>query len=175
MKKIVIALTAIVLLLVSGCTSSSRDEPSSQQQGQKQTEQAFGQQSKAVPYPAEALRDSQERRNLKERLLRQNKPNRIGYVYILSFGKFLGYYTIKGKISSTQSQMTTDQLVSGDMCGSSCSEHIVTTAPGDDGSYGPNEDGVFFFTNDGSMVQISTEYIYSDQPLSVGSIPELNK
>lgn len=175
-SKIVATIVAIALSIVmlSAC-EEEKAKGNARSEGQKLTERAYEQQSKAVPYPVDQLKDSQERRNLKERLLRQNKPGRIGYVYILSFGKFIGYYTIKGKVSSTQSQMTPSDTVSGDLCGSGCSEHTVSEAPGDDGSYGPNEDGIFFFTTDGAMVQVSTDYIYSDQPIGVGGIPELNK
>lgn len=169
MKKIAATIVATTLAVVAltGCSGSTKSQTS----GQRETEKAFSQQSAAVPYPADKLRDSLERRNLKERLLRQNDPNKIGYVYILSFGKFLGYYTIKGKVSSTQSQMTTADLISKP-CGS-CDRYVVQ-GPGDDGSYGPNEDGVFFFTTEGAMVQVSTDYIYSDQPINVGDVPELN-
>lgn len=171
---VALAIGSTILFGAESCEDEPA-QPSSQEQGQKDTEQAFEQQSKAVPYPVSDLKDSLERRNLRERLLRQNDPERIGYVYILSFGKFLGYYTIKGKVSSTQSQMTTQELVSY-----ACDDHLTgcqaqtLSAPGDDGSYGPNEDGVFFFTTEGAMVQVSTEYIYSDQPLAVNNVPELN-
>jgi len=171
MKKIVVTTVALIAVLgLAAC--SEKPKSNAQAEGQAQTEQAFEQQSAAVPYPVDKLKDSLERRNLRERLLRQNDPNKVGYVYILSFGRFLGYYTIKGKVSSTQSQMTTDVLVErhGDTGGG----NFTYTAPGDDGSYGPNEDGVFFFTTGGAMVQVSTEYIYSDQPLAVDNVPELN-
>jgi hypothetical protein len=92
-------------------------------------------------------------------------------VYLLSLGKVLGYYTIKGKVSSTQSQMTTDQLLEDGGC-TGCSWSVVN-ATGDDGSYGPNEDGVFFFTTEGAMVTTSLDYIVSDQPIAF-DVPELN-
>lgn len=173
MKKRVTAVAAVLLAVVAvtGCTEKTNSN--AQNEGQKLTEQAYKQQSAAVPYPADKLRDSLERRNLRERLMRQNDPDKIGYVYVLSFGKFLGYYTIKGKVSSTQSQMTTDQLVVKADYGDGWESQVVS-APGDDGSYGPNEDGVFFFTTEGAMVQVSTDYIYSDQPLAVNNVPELN-
>lgn len=167
MRKTLVTIVAASALILTGCT----DDSSPQATGQKETEIAYKQQSAAVPYPADKLKDSLERRNLRERLLRQNEPDRIGYVYILSFGKFIGYYTIKGKVSGTQSQMTTDNLVFRKAGG----VYVVVNAPGDDGSYGANEDGVFFFTTNGTMVQTSSEYIYSDQPLSVADVPELNK
>lgn len=127
---------------------------------------------KAVPYPKAVVQKGGflERRNLAERLKRQADPNKIGYVYILSFGKFIGYYTIKGKISSTDSQMTnTNQTWD---CGDSCT--TVVDSVGDDGSFGPNEVGVFFFTQQGVMVQTNSEYVYSDQPLTI-DVPNLTR
>lgn len=175
MKRIISLIAAIIMVVfVTGC-SNSDSPPSSHEEGQKLTEKAFDQQSKAVPYPADQLKDSQERRNLRERLLRQNDPDRIGYVYFVQFGEFLGYWTIKGKVSSTQSQMTPADILTDDMCGSGCSEHAILEAPGDDGSYGANESGVFFFTTEGALVQLPEDaYVYADQPVGIGDIPELN-
>jgi hypothetical protein len=168
-------LTALVTAVLAGSlilSSCSEDKPTAQTQGQAQTEQAFAQQSQAVPYPADQLKDSLERRNIRERLLRTNNPSRIGYVYLISFSKPLGYYVIKGKVSSTQSQMTTDQFVERhtDTGGG----NLAYNAPGDDGSYGANEDGVFFFTTEGAMVTTTLDFVYSDQPIPF-SVPKLNK
>lgn len=177
MKKIV-ALILGFLLLIPALSACDFDEDQGEQRKEAQdlSNKALDQQVDAVPYPADDLVDSLERRNLKERLLRQNDPDRIGYVYFVSFGKFLGYWTIKGKVSSTQSQMNPSDDVSNDLCGSGCSEHVVSESAGDDGSYGENEAGVFFFTTDGVMVQLPEDsYVYSDQPILLGGIPELNK
>jgi len=171
-------LAAIVAatLAVGALAGCKDDTPTSnaQEQGQAQTETAFRQQSAAVPYPAAQLTDSLERRNLRERLLRQNKPNSIGYVYLLGMnGSYVGYYAIKGKVSSTQSQMTTTDLVQGCGSGNSYSCAVTVPAPGDDGSYGANEPGIFFFTTEGVLVTTSMDYIVSDAPLPV-SAPKLN-
>jgi len=172
MKKILAALIALTALVaLTACSEEPKAD--SHEEGQKLTEEAFDAQSKAVPYPVKDLKDTVERRNLRERLLRFNEPDKIGYVYIISFGKFLGYYTIEGKISSTQSQMTPSDLVIKADFGEGWESQVVE-APGDDGSYGPNEDGAFFFTTEGVMVQTSSEYIYSDAPLAVANVPELN-
>lgn len=170
MKRTLMAAVALALALaVAGCSSA----PKAQTEGQKQTEQVFEQQSKAIPYPADSLRSGgSERKNLRERLLRQNDPNRIGYVYFVSFGKFLGYWTIKGKVSSTQSQMTTSTTFTK---GCASCDWVPVTAAGDDASYGQNEPGVFFFTTEGAMIQLpENEYVYSDQPIAIGNLPELN-
>lgn len=174
MKKFYAIIAALLMVFALSSCTSDPDNNEQRQDAQELSSKALDSQVKAVPYPADQLKDSLERRNLRERLLRQNDPDKVGYVYILSFGKFLGYYTIKGKVSSTQSQMNPGDDVSGDMCGSGCSEHIVSESAGDDGSYGENEPGVFFFTTDGVMVQVSTDYIYSDEPVNVANVPELN-
>jgi hypothetical protein len=162
-----LTLAALAAVSVAACDDG---KPTAQSQGQAQTEQAYKQQSSAVPYPADQLKDSLERRNIRERLLRTNKPNAIGYVYVMSFGKIIGYYTIKGKVSSTQSQMTTDEF---EIDHGSYGQSVVN-APGDDGSYGANEPGVFFFTTEGAMVETNLDYIVADQPLPV-DVPLLNK
>jgi hypothetical protein len=164
-KKIAIAGVAAALVLsLSACEEAGN---TAQGEGQAVTEQAFDQQSKAVPYPATELKDSLERRNLKDRLLRTNKPDAIGYVYLMNFGQIVGYYTIKGKVSSTQSQMTTDNLIIDRYEGD-----VVVNAPGDDGSYGPNEDGIFFFTTEGAMVTTSLDYIWADNQIAI-DVPRL--
>ena len=162
------AAVVAVVLLTAGCSFDK--EPSAQSAGQAQTETAFRQQSAAVPYPGTQLKDSLERRNLAARLLRTNNPALLQYVYLLGdTGTYLGYYAIKGKVSSTQSQMTTDQL---DIDHGSYGNSVVS-APGDDGSYGANEIGIFFFTTEGVMVTTDMRYIVSDAPLAVDA-PKLN-
>lgn len=168
MNKKVIGIIAATIL-AAGSLAACEDVPkgTAQGNGQAQTEEAFAQQSTAVPYPASELRDSLERRNLKERLLRTNKPNQQGFVYLMSFGKIIGYYGVKGKVSSTQSQMTTDSLVIDRHEGD-----VVVSAPGDDGSYGANEPGIFFFTTEGQMITTNLDYVWSDNPIRV-DVPRL--
>lgn len=164
------ALTIAILATVAalaGCTTS--DSKGAQQSGQAQTEQAFKQQSGAVPYPADKLADSLERKNLKERLLRYNNPSKISYIYLLSqTGGIYAYFTVKGKVSSNDSQMTTDQLIEW-QCNSGTCDHVVVNAPGDDGSYGPNEPGVFFFTTDNVMITWNGPYLLTDAPMKVNA------
>jgi hypothetical protein len=112
--------------------------------------------------------DSLECKNLKERERRNSQPSAIGYVYLYNFdGSVKGYFTIKGKVSSTQSQMGAMDIIA-DACLNTtdyCPE--VMEAAGDDGSFGPNESGIFFFTTEGVMVTYSGEYVLSDGPLKL--------
>lgn len=114
--------------------------------------------------------ESLECKNLKERERRNSQPSAIGYVYLYNFdGTVKGYFTIKGKVSSTQSQMGAMDIIA-DAC-------LVTTdycpeimeAAGDDGSFGPNEAGIFFFTTENIMVTYSGEYVLSDAPLKLST------
>jgi hypothetical protein len=112
--------------------------------------------------------ESQECVNLRKKFDRDNNPNRITYVYLLSWtGEFIGYYTAKGKVSSNQSQM--GPMDTGvkicDWNGGGC--YALGEAPGDDGSYGPNEDGIFFFTTDDTKITWNGLYQQSDKPLSI--------
>lgn len=163
-------LVPIAFVLMGSTCNDDHPKNSAQDRSQQLTEQYQRQLEDAVPYPLDAMHDSVERRNLKERLLRFNKPDKIGYVYLLSdTGQVVSFYTIKGKISSTQSQLTASQT---DRCHYHYEQGCeVTEAPGDDGSYGPNEDGVFFFTTEGVLVQWNGKFIYADAPLKVTTAP----
>lgn len=112
-------------------------------------------------------KESLECKNLREKEKRNSDPNRIGYVYLYNFdGSIKGYFVVKGKVSSTQSQMgPMDTIV--DPCKSSYC-HQVMEAAGDDGTYGPNEPGIFFFlASNNAMVVYSGEYVLSDKPLKL--------
>jgi hypothetical protein len=149
-----------------GATAALAGKPDWQKQNELISDEIALATTTAVPYPLAEMKDSLERRNLRERLLRFNKPQKIGYLYVVSFGKFVGYYVVKGKVSSVQSQMTnTQQTWHGDQYGD-----MITDSIGDDGSFGPNEGGdkgIFFFTVSGVMVETTLDWLYSDAPLSI--------
>lgn len=123
------------------------------------------------PYPEGKVTDSIERRNLTEKLLRFNDPNKIAYVTLLSdYGTVIATYTVQGKVSSNQSQLTNSQAA---YCKNGDKEWGCTTvqSPGDDGSYGDNEPGIFFFTTGGVLVQWNGKYLLTDAPQQVVSAP----
>lgn len=169
MKKLVTFITSAALVLSLAACNGGNAEQKAQQ---KQHATAFAAQEAAVPYPVSALTNSSERANLRERLLRFNQPTRLGYVYIFNFGKVEGYYTIEGKVSSIDSQMTTPVLVTQDQ---NDNGQTVIDAPQDDGSYGGNGQGIFFFTTEGAMVETNQDYLYADQPIATyANLPKLN-
>lgn len=166
-----VALTLVTSLGLASCSSG----PSSGAKQQQIVEQYAEKLSNAEPYPLDQMKDSTERSNLREKLLRMNNPNKLGYVTTMTQqGQIIASYTIKGKVTSTQSQLTNTDYALGNSAGSSSSSGSVVQSMGDDGSYGSNEggeNGIFFFTTDGVMVEWNGLWMYSDAPLNLTSKP----
>lgn len=156
-------------LSLTGCGSQPED---SQSKGQRITEEYAAKLTNARPYPLAQMRDSAERANLTERLLRMNNPNKIGYVYeFAQTGALLQHFTIKGKVSSTASQLTPTQNIVN-KCVGYCP--VAVDSMGDDGSFGPEEggdEGIFFFTTSGVLVEFNGLWLYADAPLNLTSAP----
>lgn len=125
----------------------------------------------AVPIPK--LDNSLERDNISKRLSLFSDPNKISYIYLVSYGKVMAFYTVKGKITSGSKRLTSgQQIVEASWCSSgNCS--MVTDAPELDGTYGASSPYIFFWTTEGIYVQWSGEYMLSDQPLKLTTQPEL--
>lgn len=163
-----------ILAFITAC-SGGPQKGSAQEQTEKVTEEYSQAALKAVPYPLEAMKAGGwlERRNISERLQRYADPNKLSYIYLFSQqGQLMANYTVKGKVSNTSSQLTTAQRVidgcgSGEYCG------LAIDAPMDDGTWGPSEDAIFFFTTDGVMVQWNGPYVLADAPLDLTSKPLL--
>jgi hypothetical protein len=113
---------------------------------------------------------SLEETNLQAKLKREEDPNAIRYVYLTTFGNFVGYYTIKGKVSSSGSQLGPEEEIIRGYGG----DGYVLDSAQDDGTYGDGDPGIFFFTTDGAMVETSMDYVISDQPIATAiQVPEL--
>lgn len=134
----------------------------------------------SVPIPE--LQTSSERKNVAKRAEIFNSEDKISYIYLISYGKVMAFYTVKGKVSSLRSYMAPmEQLVDykgrkcdgswSNACGSQ-SAYIVS-APDIDGTYGENVEGIFFFTTEGAYVEWKGDYMMSDQPLKLSTQPEL--
>lgn len=128
--------------------------------------------------PIPAITNSAERQNISDRALLFDDLNKVSYIYLISYGKVMAFYPVKGKVSSLNSFLSPlDKLVDykGRDCGkpdtgSTC---YVVSAPDIDGAYGENAEGVFFFTTDGAYVEWSGDYMMSDFPLQLSTPPEL--
>ncbi len=173
-KRIQAALVAIVLISTTaavamphiahaGSPSASTPDNGTQNQEQNITEQNQATLDKNQPIPQ--LTHSLERDNLIKKLNFTNNANQLGYVYLLGLnGSVIASYTVKGKVSSLNSLLTTTSQIQCPGTNNSC---ITTPSPDLDGSYGNNPNGIFFFTTTGAYVEWSGTYIYSSQPLNI--------
>jgi hypothetical protein len=178
-KKTALVGMIVLTLLLAGCSqikySTQKDEQLATEDNQK---------GLRAKNPIPKLDDSLELKNLNARLEFLNKADRMGYVYLINFGKVMSFYTIRGKISSVNSYTTTsEQIIDryGNPCGKydrdpqvrSSEDCYVVESPDLDGSYGSNGDGIFFFTTEGAYVEYKGDYMYSSEPLKLTTQPEL--
>ena len=172
-------LTAVALLgltaVASSCASTGPDTPKDSQQASQQVVENYQKAAEAqVPYPsAEMIKGGWlERTLLKENLLRQNDKNRLAYVTLLNVnGQPITQFTIQGMVFSLNSQMTTEDKLNYSGCGSNCGNATVTKSPGDNGTWGPEPDGIGFFTTEGVEIKWNGLYLESDSPLNLTTKP----
>lgn len=172
-KILIIITTALIFTLTLTACDPLKEGDNQNKKSAKTTNQYTEAAVNAVPYPLEEMKASGwlERQNLKERLLRYSKANKISYIYLLSMqGQLIASYTVKGKVSNTASQLTASQKVD-----TSGGQGASTTLdlPDDQATWGPTDPGIFFFTTDGVMIQWTGDYVLADAPLGITTAPQL--
>ncbi len=175
---VAICLVAMVLILM-GCTSVNKKGSSTnatsdiQATDQQTTADQFKRLFAATPPPE--LTFSLERQQLVKRLERFNDPSKVSYIYLISFGKIMAHYVVKGKVSSVDSRLTcTQQMVADGKTSYQGRNYVhVVDSPALDGSYGTNGGGIFFFTDTDAYVEWHGDYMLCDQPLKMEQPPEL--
>lgn len=86
----------------------------------------------------------------------------LGYVVLLTDnGGVVGQFTVDGKVTSLNSYLTPDSMYYELVYGGSL-ERENRWLPDVDGSYGENDNGIFFFTVDGKYIEWTGTYLYSD-------------
>ena len=175
MKKIVsiLLLVAITLCMLAGCDSDYQEQTSDVEKQQSITKDL--QQSQPTPTDIDY---SLERYNLIRRAYWVNgqrekalslpcpveKP--LGYVVLMLEGVgVVGNYVIDGKVSSLNSFLTPDSEYYEYSAGETSKKNNWLADV--DGSYGENDNGIFFFTTDGKSIEWTGTYIYSDIPYIV--------
>lgn len=92
----------------------------------------------------------------------------LGYIVLFSGNVVVGNFVVDGKVSSLNSFLTPDSEYY-ERNGSYNNNWLADV----DGSYGENDNGIFFFTPDGKYIEWNGNYLYSDIPFVVES-PILN-
>lgn len=149
-KKITLSVASIMIagIALTGCGTSDLQK---RQETQKTSQ----------------ISNSLEKQNLQKKRDREENPTAVRYLYVMNFGKIVGYYVTEGKVSSNGSQIGPETEV----IYSNSSGYTLDSAK-DDGTYGQGDPGIFFFTTDGVMVETSLDYIQSDAPISI-DVPRL--
>lgn len=106
-----------------------------------------------------------------------DKP--LGYIVLFAGNAVVGSFVVDGKVSCLNSFLTPDsEYYSGEATAVSATRRDGTISGSNygyvnkwladvDGSYGENDNGIFFFTPDGKYVEWTGEYLYSDIPFVV--------
>ena len=179
MKRILILVLVLVMcLMVTGCgeyapTASQQDRAATIAVGDVITENQ--------PTPTD-ITHSLERFNLirraywvngqREKALSLPRPMAdipLGYCILLTEGgAVVGSFVVDGKVTCLNSFLTPDSEYFEKSMGDSINVNRSNRwMPDVDGSYGENDDGIFFFTPDGRYIEWSGIYLYSDIPFHV--------
>ena len=91
----------------------------------------------------------------------------LGYIVLFAGNTVVGDFVVDGKVTSLNSFLSPDseyyEYSSGENRG--YNKWLADV----DGSYGENDNGIFFFTPDGKYIEWTGEYLYSDIPFIVNS------
>lgn len=89
----------------------------------------------------------------------------LGYIVLFAGNTVVGNFIVDGKVTSLNSFLSPDS----EYYEYSYGEHRTYNKwlADVDGSYGENDDGIFFFTPDGKYIEWTGEYLYSDIPFIV--------
>ena len=91
----------------------------------------------------------------------------LGYIVLFTeSGAVVGSFIVDGKVSSLNSFLTPDSEYYEVVTGSNSTKYNDWLADVD-GSYGENDNGIFFFTTDGKYIEYTGTYLYSDIPMVV--------
>lgn len=170
MKKFLgLAMVLILGFMSISCELNSTPSPRQQAIHDQQENASNAMASTHVP----VLSYFQERRTIAKWVQRWDKPDIPTYVYLISSGTVLGYYVANGKPASINSFLVPEENI---QTYGSYGSPIAVSAPDLDGTYGHNNEGIRFFTAEGTAVEwggIGATYIYSDAPLPL-NVPKLN-
>lgn len=93
----------------------------------------------------------------------------LGYIVLFAGNVIAGRFVVDGKVSSLNSFLTPSNIDTYYGGGSGGWTTITTETADVDGSYGENDNGIFFFTPTGNYIEWTGEYLYSDIPFEVES------
>lgn len=172
-----IAALVIITLTFTGCGSSTTTADSGTTVDKQKTINTANILSSNQPTPYD-ISYSLERYNLIRRAYwvngQREKANALvceiekplGYIVLFAGNTIFGRFVVDGKVTSLNSYLTPDSEYFELCYGGNFTQKNQWLADVD-GSYGENDNGIFFFTPDGKYVEWTGEYMYSDIPFTV--------
>lgn len=170
-----IILTAILLFL-TGCSEETL-QTSGTKADTTATKQIADSLSSRQPTPTD-IEYSLERYNLIRRAYwvngQREKANTVvcpvekplGYIVLFAGNTIVNSFIVDGKVSSLNSYLSPDSEYYEYVYGGNYRDYNRWLADVD-GSYGENDNGIFFFTPNGNYIEWTGEYLYSDIPFEV--------
>lgn len=180
-RKVAIALSVLLILVaLAGCGEAPVSVANGTQENINDTQTTTNKLTAAQKTPTD-INYSLERYNLIRRAYwvngQREKANTLvcqvekplGYIVLFAGNTTVGRFVVDGKVSSLNSFLSPDYVEMLDQHTSSWGGNVtINTELADvDGSYGENDNGIFFFTPDGKYVEWTGEYLYSDIPFEV--------
>lgn len=163
--------TCIILMVLLVCMCFAGCELDGSSADQQKTKNAANTLQSNQPTPTD-IEYSLERYNLIRRAYwvngQREKANALvcpivkplGYIVLFTEGGgVVGSFVVDGKVSSLNSFLTPDS----EEYASSYSEWLADV----DGSYGENDNGIFFFDVHGNYIEWTGIYLYSDIPMEI--------
>lgn len=183
MKKIIVILVVIMMLvtMLVSCDTGTVSTVGGSKEDVKNQQQAANELQHNQPTPTD-IEYSLERYNLIRRAYwvngQREKANSLpceiekplGYIVLFTEGgAVVGSFVVDGKVSSLNSFLTPDsewyeqEFWSDGDSYKGANDWLADV----DGSYGENDNGIFFFTPDGKYIEWTGIYLYSDIPMTV--------
>jgi len=164
MKQLLKYILALSLIFFIGCSGYGDSTAGKEQQRTEQNQNRL-----LSAQPPVQLDWSLEREQINKRTNLWNNKNKVSWIYLVNYGQIMAFYSIKGKVSSVNSQITNpEQLVRVWQ-----ERFEKLPSPAEDGSYGTNGDAIYFFTTEGTYVEWNGEYMLADKPLKLSQKPLL--
>lgn len=184
MKKRILTVALVAMMAMStlvGCSGTTTTDTYDTRDDIKNTSQVASSLAERQPTPTD-INYSLERYNLIRRAYwvngQREKANTLvceiekplGYIALFTDnGAVVGKFIVDGKVSSLNSYLTPDsEWYEQEYWSDGDSYNGANDWLADvDGSYGENDNGIFFFTPDGKYVEWTGTYLYSDIPFEI--------